>query len=295
MQHPLPTTGREAPPPREFHYRLPGRVGGWRPGAHRGLSLGAGLEFISHASLYDRPDPRRLDVRASLRHLGEEWLVRVQRQRVGITLHAVVDVSASMRFGTPITKLEVATDFVQAMALSAFRMGDAAGLVAFDATTRDDLFVPPRHGRGLGDTMAGLLARHPGGRGGIDGLEDAARQLGGRFGLVFIVSDFHWPLQRLGDVLDLFAPARVVPLVVWDPAEIDPPARNAIALLQDMESGRQRTVWLRPRLREAWRHAAGQRREALTQACASRGLRPFFISGMFDGDALSAYFLDLAA
>ena len=53
--------------PQEFHYRLPYRVGGWRPGAHPGTRLGAGQEFVSYMSLYDRPDPRRLDLRASLR------------------------------------------------------------------------------------------------------------------------------------------------------------------------------------------------------------------------------------
>ena len=44
--------------PQEFHYRLPYRVGGWRPGAHPGTRLGAGQEFVSHMSLYARPDPR---------------------------------------------------------------------------------------------------------------------------------------------------------------------------------------------------------------------------------------------
>jgi hypothetical protein len=53
----------------EFHYRLPQRVAGWRPGSHPGSSLGVGQEFVSHASLYDWPDPRRLDLRASVREV----------------------------------------------------------------------------------------------------------------------------------------------------------------------------------------------------------------------------------
>src|SRR5690349_23635828 len=111
----------------EFHYRLPRRLGAWRPGAHPASSLGAGQEFASHASLYDRPDPRRLDLRASLRDLGGGWLVRINRQRAGIAVHVVVDVSSSMRFGSGKTKLEVAADFVEALGHSAFRVGDALG------------------------------------------------------------------------------------------------------------------------------------------------------------------------
>ena len=87
--------------PEEFHYRLPGRISGQRPGSHRGSSVGAGQEFVTHLSLYDRPDPRRLDLRASLRTLrDDDWLVRVNRQRAGTAVRAIVDVSASMCFGT---------------------------------------------------------------------------------------------------------------------------------------------------------------------------------------------------
>src|SRR5690606_14686846 len=107
----------------EFHYRLPRRFSGQRPGSHPGSSLGAGQEFVSHANLHDRPDPRRLDLRASLRDLRGNWLVRVYRQRVSTPVYAVVDVSASMNFGSPRTKLQVAADFIEALGQSAFRAG----------------------------------------------------------------------------------------------------------------------------------------------------------------------------
>jgi hypothetical protein len=277
--------------PREFHYRLPQRAGGWRPGAHRGTTLGAGQAFVSHARLTDAPDPRRLDLRASLRTPGDDWLVRVHRQRVGITVQAVVDVSASMRFGTPRSKLQVAADFVQSLGASAFRAGDAAGLLAFDEHWRADLFLPARHGRGIGEAMAARLAASAGGAGGIVGLQEAARQLAGRQALVFVVSDFHWPLDGLRGVLDALAHAHVVPLVLWDAAELAPPRGDGLARLADAESGRQRTLWLRPALRRAWHDAVQGRREALARAFAARGVRPVFMVGGFDADALTRHFL----
>jgi hypothetical protein len=278
--------------PQEFHYRLPGRAVGWRPGSHRGVSLGMGQEFASHQRLLDWPDPRRLDLRASLRDLSGEWVVRVQRQRVGIAVHALVDVSASMRFGAPRTKQEIAVEFVDALGHSAFRVGDAAGLLAFDARTHDAWSVPARHGRGMGRLMADVLGACRGAAGGPEGLEDAARALPARPGLVFVVSDFHWPLARLGAALDALAHDQVVPLVVWSPAEVEPPAGDALALLEDLESGHRRTMWLRPRVREAWRGAVESRRAALASVFAARGMRPFFVVGGFDGDALSKHFLE---
>jgi uncharacterized protein (DUF58 family) len=254
-----------------------------------------GQEFVGHARLLDRPDPRRLDVRATLRTPGEDWLVRVHRQRVGIPVHAIVDVSSSMRFGTPHSKIEVAADFVEALARSAFRVGDAVGLIGFDAHMRSDCFVPARHARGVGGTMAGVLAQCRGAAGGIEGLEEAAAQLAGRGGLVFVVSDFHWPLDRLSSVLEPLARSDVVPLVLWSEAEAEPPSQDRIAPLDDTETGRGRTLWLRPRVRNAWRDAVTERRAALARAFERRGLRPLFMTGPFDGDAVSRYFFEAMA
>ena len=288
--------------PEEFHYRLPSRISGQRPGSHRGSSIGAGQEFVTHLSLYDRPDPRRLDLRASLRTLRDDWLVRVNRQRAGTSVRAIVDVSASMCFGSRRPKLHVAADFIEALGMSAFRVGDAVGMMAFDVAERTELFMPARVSRGMGAIMASAIrdvcdarSSHDGNQLASDGLEDAAARLAGQQGLVFLVSDFHWPLERLGAVLDLMAHAVVVPIVVWDPAETEPPSRNSIASLSDAETGARRTLWLRPRLREEWHLAVARRRAEIDSFFAAHALRPFYMEGAFDADALSRYFFEADA
>jgi uncharacterized protein (DUF58 family) len=275
----------------EIRYHLPRRAGGQRMGAHRGTAAGAGMEFLTHLNLFDHPDPRRLDLRASLADLRGDWLVRVNRRRAAVTLLVLVDVSASMRFGEP-AKLDLAADFVASLGRSAFRIGDAVGMLGFDAAVRDDLHVAPRHGRGAGETMAALLRACASGPGGIAGLRDAALQAGPRPALVFVVSDFLWPLAGLGDVLGLLSRAHVVPLVVVDPAESEAPARDGLALLRDAETAPRRTLWVRPALRARWREAALARRAQLAAIFADRGLRPFTLRGAFDAQALSSHLLE---
>jgi hypothetical protein len=276
--------------PNEFDYRLPRRARARRMGAHRATALGSGLEFLSTLSLFDHPDPRRLDLRASLGNLRGEWLVRANRQHAAITVQLLIDVSASMRFGEP-QKLDVAADFVEALGRSAFRIGDALGMVAFDETARDDLSVAPRRGRVVGETLSALLRGCDSGPGSIAGLRDAAARLGRRPELVFLVSDFLWPLTGLRDVIDSLAPAHIVPIVVRDRAEIEPPPRDGLAMLDDAETGRRRTLWLRPSLRTRWRDAMDARRSALDALFAERDLRPFSLLGEFDAQALSGHLL----
>jgi hypothetical protein len=261
-------------------------------------------------TLFDRPDPRRLDLRASLRGLNEEWLVRVNRQRAGASVRALVDVSGSMMFGGARPKLHGVADFVEALGMSAFRVGDAVGMMGFDEGERTELFVPARVSRGMGSLMGTALREVCAGGGlgdggaggmrrsgtatarGVDGLEEAASRLAGQQGLVFLLSDFHWPLERLEIALDLLAHAGVVPVVVWDPAEIEPPTQNALASLRDAESGARRSLWLRPRLREEWRRGVERRREEIDSYFAGHAIRPFYMEGAFDADALSRYFFE---
>lgn len=245
--------------------------------------------------LYDRPDPRRLDLRASLRCIQQEWLVRVNRQHASISVHAVVDVSGSMGFGSRRSKLDVAAEFIEALGQSAFRAGDAFGMLAFDSRERTDLFVPARVSRGSGDTMSRLLRSSRGGAGDATGLQDAVQHLAGRSGLVFLVSDFHWTLAGMNAALDSLVQSFVVPVVIWDAAEIQPPVHDGLAQLRDVESGAQRTLWMRSSLREKWREAAAARRTELNQLFAARSMRPFFATDRFDSEAMSQYFFEVAA
>jgi uncharacterized protein (DUF58 family) len=282
----------------EFHYRLPMRAGGSRPGSHPGSSFGAGQEFAMHARLFDHPDPRRIDLRASMRAIPAEWLVRVTLQRVAVPVYVVIDVSASMHFGSPRSKLDVAADFVSALGYSAFRAGDQVGIVAFDAEEREELYTPARYGQGVGDLLARKLRGCDPAQavaGGIEGLERSTTKLAGRQGLLFIVSDFHWSLTRLPSVLDTLIHSYVIPMVVWDPAETEPPAHGSMLAVDDIETGERRTLLLRDKTRQDWRGAVAQRRAEISSLFVKRGIRPFYVQRTFDAEALSQYFLEAVA
>jgi uncharacterized protein (DUF58 family) len=282
----------------EFHYRLPTRAGGARPGSHPGSSFGSGQQFAMHGRLFDHPDPRRLDLRASVRAARSEWLVRVNLQRVSVPVVVIVDVSASMHFGSRQTKLEVAADFVEALGYSVFRVGDRLGMLAFDSGERDDLFMPARNGRGIGNLLATRLRACSGSAaasGGIEGLRRCAASLAGKQTLVFVVSDFHWPLTQMPRVLDMLVHACVVPIVVWDEAEIAPPRRGSLLAVHDTESGQERMVWLRRSVRERWLESVARRRAELGGIFGAGGMRPFYVEGAFDPEAMSRYFLETTA
>ena len=284
-----------------FLYRVPGQAGGARPGAHGGRTLGTGDDFAGHRRLFERPDPRRLDVRASLVSVPREWRVRTYRQRGAVTLQVLLDVSASMRLGSPLTKLALAGEFVQALAESAFALGDAVGLAGFDTAWREELFVAPRAGRGVAEALRDSLARAataPLVTADVSGIAAGAERLAGRAALVFLVSDFLYPLHGLARALEPFGGAgsgtRVVPIVVRDAAELALPNGIGWVPMRDVETGRTRSIWLRRRSRERWHESIERHRAALAEVFAADGVRPFVLQDHLDGEAMTRWFLENA-
>jgi uncharacterized protein (DUF58 family) len=274
----------------EIHYRTARPAAGHFPGAHRSARGETGFEFRSHAPLLDAPDPRRLDLHASLRDPFGRWLVRVYSQRKAMPVVMVVDVSASMGFAGHQPKLDVVADFTESLAWSAWRTGDSFGFIACDSAVRPDLALPPTRARGAGAPLAAALrALRPGGLSAA-GLLAAQRHLGRQRALVFLVSDFHLPLPLLDAVLDSLAVHEVVPVAVWDPQEFALGARHGLAQVVDPESGARRLVWWRPALRERWQAAHDQRRQALLRCFEAHALKPLFIESRFDADAVTRHF-----
>lgn len=275
----------------ELHYRLHGSARGHFPGAHRSRRGTSGFEFRGHAPLVDQPDVRRLDLHASLNDPFGRWLVRVQSERMSIPVAMVADVSASMGFEGAQRKLDVVADFVESLAWSAWRHGDSFGFVAGDDTVQEALLLPQTRLRGAGSTLAqALRGFRPAGRTAL-GLADAHRYLTRQRALLFLVSDFHWPLDHVDLVLDRLVGHDLVPVVLWQPQEFDLGARRGIAELVDPESGLRRTVWWRPALRARWAAAHAARREALMQSFRRRRLAPLVLEGGFDADAVTRHFL----
>jgi len=275
----------------ELHYRVTGAVRGRLPGAHRSRRGHSGSEFRAHAPLIDLPDVRQLDLHASLRDPFGRWLVRVNSERMAIPVAVVADLSASMGFEGAQRKLDVLADFVESLSWSAWRNGDSFGFVGCDEKVRAELVLPQTRVRGGGVALAASLRSLALAGRSASGLLAAHRYLPRQRSLLFLISDFHLPLEFVDQVLDSLADHEVVPVVLWQPQEFGLGAGTGIAEVMDPESGERRALWWRPSLRARWDAAQRDRRAALLGECRRRRLAPLVIDGAFDADAVTRHFL----
>lgn len=280
----------QPPTVQELHYRVGAPTLGHFPGHHRSARGDSGFEFRGHAALLDAPDPRRLDLHASLRDPFGNWIVRVYSQRKAISVVVVADLSASMAFVGAHRKVDVLADFVDSLSWSAWRTGDSFGFVGCDSAVREDVLLPPTRARGMGGALATTLRTLRLQGRSAQGLSVAHRYLGRQRSLVFLVSDYHLPLPEVEAVMASMAHHDLVPVVLWDPREFGLTSRRGLAQVIDAESGVTRLLWWRPALREKWLAAQLQRRDALLQIFRAHRLKPLFIEGGFDADAVTRHF-----
>jgi hypothetical protein len=274
----------------EIHYRIATPARGHFPGHHRSRSGDGGFEFRNQANLLDAPDPRRLDLHASLRDPFGNWIVRVYSQRKSIPVSIIADLSASMAFEGARRKLDVLADFTDSLAWSVWRTGDSFGFVGCDETVRQDWLLPSTRVRGVGQALAARLRGVSLAGRSAAGLVDAHRHLSRQRSLVFVVSDFHLPLPQVKQMLDNLGAHDVVPVVLWDHNEFTLSADGGLAHGIDPESGARRLIWWRASLRERWSRQLTERRESLLALFRAARLKPLFIEQGFEADAVTGHF-----
>ena len=260
------------------------RIEGQLPGEHRATGVGSGTEIAQLRPYVVGDDVRQLDPAATAR-TGEPYVRQQVPERV-LTTWVLVDVSASMAFGTgDRLKSDVAEGVARVVARTGLRRAGRVGLLTFG--TPEPTLLAPRSGRramvGLRRALEAGVA--PDGTSEPDALPRALRRLdrlARKPGLIVIVSDFReadgWqkPLRALAHRHE------VVCVEVSDPRERELPDAGTVVMI-DPESGRHLEADLSsPKLRAAF--ATAEKARALRVATEIRrsGARHVALSGAGD-------------
>jgi len=280
---------------KEFSYHIGWRSKGRHPGRHSSIQTGLGMEFRGHAPLIAYPDPRRIDLRQTLRDPSEQIFVRMFNQKSSIPVYVVCDLSGSMGFIGERSKLELAAEISASAAYSAYRVNDPFGFVGFDDNIREDwLFTSTTKVHGAFELTDRLRSYRPAG-GGAAGLLNVDQVLSRERALVFLISDFHMPSEALEKALSSLMRHHVVPVVLWDGAEYRKLPEFGIASVSDCETGGRRTLFLRKGYRERIAQAFEERRQMLNKLFMRYDMPPFFVEESFNADDMTEYFYQFVA
>src|SRR4051812_31871899 len=242
------------------------------PGEHLTPQVGSGTALAMIRPYFPGDDVRHIDWNATARL--REPHVRVHVGERALTAWLVLDVSASMAFGTADRrKADVAEGVSLAVGHVATRRGNRLGVMAFGGG--EARIMRPRQGRlGLLALLAELRREGEGEGAGATSLGTALQKvaaLSRQRGLIVVVSDFRGPQDWEGPIRSLRGRHGVMAVEIRDPREQELTPMGDVWVM-DPETGRQVAVnTTRRKVRERFAAAAAQEREEVASALRRAG------------------------
>jgi uncharacterized protein (DUF58 family) len=239
------------------------------PGERRSARRGASVEFADHRCYAPGDDLRYVDWNTYARL--ERLFLKLFHEEEDLHVTLLIDGSESMRFGEP-AKFDTARRLAAALGYVGLCGYDRVGAAVVGDTVR--ALLPPLRGRGQVLRLFQFLEEAaPGGPTALgSALRDYAARPGGprRAGIALVISDFLDPGWEAG--LQALAGRRfqTVAIQVLDAAELDPPFRGDLKLV-DAETGAAREVSITPALLRDYRRAAAAFCAGIEAACRRCG------------------------
>src|SRR5574341_885891 len=231
-------------------------------------ATGRGLIFKDHSIYAPGEDFRSVDWRVFGR-TDKLYVKRYEEER-NLAVHIILDFSASMGFGTNMTKAEFASMVGVGFAYLALKNNERFVLSTFSDSLE---FFKPRKGRGqLASMVEFLNSKRPKGLSKLENSLGSYKKLLNSKSYVVIVSDFLYPLDDIRKALFLFRHHRVVLVQVLDKIEKNLDLEGDFKL-KDLETNEVLRTFINPFARKQYSGMLQEHIDKIQQVCTEVGAK----------------------
>jgi len=211
-------------------------VEGFISGLHRSPFRGFSLEFTEHRPYLPGDSIKLVDWKVYAR--TDRFFVKEFEEETNLRATVFLDVSNSMDFGKPVTKMRYAVTLAAAFFYLLIHQRDSAGLVAF--SDRIEKYIPPSSGKEHLNTLLHTLSSLKPGR--KTRIDEVVRKIAGTMkkrGLVIFISDLLYSPEQTLNAIRLLRTRKneVIVFHILSPEEQEFPYKKA-TYFEDMETKR---------------------------------------------------------
>ncbi|MBF0210441.1 MAG: DUF58 domain-containing protein [Desulfamplus sp.] len=173
---------------RRIHIKGSRVVNSVMAGQYKSVFRGSGIEFEEVREYSPGDEVKSIDWKVSAR-LGKPFIKLYKEERESIVM-LLIDMSASLKFGTLSMKLEKAAEVASVLAFSAIKNNDKVGAIFF--TDRVEKYIPPKKGAGhIWRLITEIFTFSPDGTGtNIEAAIEFLSSVSRKKTLSFVISDF---------------------------------------------------------------------------------------------------------
>jgi len=251
-----------------FHLVVKKRVTSTYTGPRKSIAAGRGLTFKDHRIYSPGEDIRLIDWKVFAR--TDNLYIKTFEEERNLTAHIIMDASASMGFGKPISKFDYAAMLGVGFAYLAMKENEK---FQFSTFSEDIEVFQPR--RGMSQLASMVFHLNNSKTQGYSKLMDAMVQykkvIGGR-SLLVLVSDFLIDAKEVIEALYTLGDHEIKIIQVLDPIEKDLKYSGDFKLI-DSESKSMLRTYISPRLRVEYQQMLDNHSVRIEEVCNRLGIR----------------------
>jgi len=237
-------------------------------GVRESVMTGEGLVFSDYREYIPGDDFRQIDWHVYAR--TDKYFIKRFEEEKNLTLHILLDASASMDFGGKTTKYEYAAKMGLGFSYLAIKNNEKFDFSTFAESIE---FIRPKKGdNALMDILDFLNKKKIEGKSRFyESLMTFKDRMKSK-SMVIIISDFLFDPEELGQALRLFKRSQVFVVQVLDPEEMKFNMAGDF-MLKDSEQGNVIRTYISNRLRNTYRGKLERHNAELKKMCSSTGAR----------------------
>ncbi len=252
-------------------------------GARRSISLGRGLTLEDYRPYVRGDDLRLLDWKIFAR--TDEYFIKQFEEERSLTVHIILDKSASMGFGKKINKFDFGAQLGLGFAYLALKENDRFEFSTFE---HDLHSIRPKRGMSQLASIVEILNKInvKGESNFVDSMRQYKKVLSGR-SLVIIISDFLIGLDEIKEGLLRLRKNDLKVIQILDREEKDLKIEGDVNL-HDSETNKVMRTFISRRLREKYQHMLDDHTAGIHNICTS--LKADFHQVTTDEDLFDTFF-----
>lgn len=228
---------------------------------------GRGLVFKDYTMYTPGEDYRHIDWKVFAR--TDKLFVRRYEEERNLTVHCIIDASASMDFGSKkLKKFEFASMIGLGYAYMALKNNEKFVLSTF--SDKLELFKPKKGKRHLAAAYDYLNTKKAKGKSNLEESLARYKKMINSRSLIVIISDFLYPVDQIRNTVYRFKDHELKLVQVLDPLEVDLDIEGDFKL-KDIETGETMRTFISPYLRTQYLSSMRVHNAAVQKACTEVG------------------------
>ncbi len=251
----------------KFHLVVSKRVTSTYSGPRRSIASGRGLVFKDYRVYAPGDDTRLIDWKVFAR--TDDLYVKNYEEERNLTIHVIVDSSASMNYGKPVTKFDFASMIGVGFAYLAMKENEK-----FQFSTFSESLEVFQAKRGMGQLANMVHYLNNIKTKGSSKLHKALKQykkVVGSRSLLLIISDFLIDIEEIRDAFYTLGDHEIKIVQILDPVEKELKMQGDFNL-KDSETNEKLRTFISPRLRNSYQRMLDNHTANIREICDKLGI-----------------------